>query len=56
MKFPYELSYERLSLLTEEDKKIYEMEHSGLYNLETKVVPNVGFINEDAEVRKILDK
>lgn len=56
MKFPYELSYERLSLLTEEDKKIYEMEHSGLYNLETKIVPNVGFINEDAEVRKILDK
>lgn len=56
MKFPYELSYERLSLLTEEDRKIYEMEHSGLYNLETKIVPNVGFINEDAEVRKILDK
>lgn len=56
MKFPYELSYERLSLLSEEDRKIYDIEHSGLYNLEAKIVPNIGFINEDVEVRKILDK
>lgn len=30
MKFPYELSKERLSLLTEKDRAIYEYEHSGL--------------------------
>lgn len=30
MKFPYELSKERLSLLTKEDRVIYEYEHSGL--------------------------
>lgn len=30
MKFPYELSKERLSLLSPEDREIYEYEHSGL--------------------------
>lgn len=30
IKFPYELSKERQSLLSKEDKKIYEYEHSGL--------------------------
>jgi len=31
MKFPKKLSKERLSLLSKEDRKIYEYEHSGLY-------------------------
>ena len=30
MKFPKKLSKERLSLLSPEDRKIYEYEHSGL--------------------------
>lgn len=30
MKFPKKLSKERLSLLSSEDRKIYEYEHSGL--------------------------
>mgnify|MGYP000369151360 FL=1 len=30
MKFPRKLSKERLSLLSPEDRKIYEYEHSGL--------------------------
>jgi len=34
MKFPHKLSKERLSLLSPEDKRIYEMEHSGLYSFE----------------------
>jgi hypothetical protein len=30
MRFPKKLSRERYSLLSEEDKKIYDYEHSGL--------------------------
>ena len=57
MKFPRKLSKERLSLLSPEDRKIYEYEHSGLcpemkklqeskkkkvvYNDEGKVVPDI---------------
>lgn len=57
MKFPRKLSKERLSLLSHEDRKIYEYEHSGLcpemkklqeskkkkrvYNDEGQVVPNI---------------
>jgi len=49
MKFPHKLSKERLSLLSEEDRKIYEYEHSGLYPVETPVIDdNVGYIDEDA--------
>lgn len=57
MKFPRKLSKERLSLLSHEDRKIYEYEHSGLcpemkqlqeskkkkriYNDEGNIVPNI---------------
>lgn len=57
MKFPRKLSKERLSLLSPEDRKIYEYEHSGLcpemkqlqeskkkkriYNDEGNIVPNI---------------
>lgn len=57
MKFPKKLSKERLSLLSPEDRKIYEYEHSGLcpemkqlqeskkkkriYNDEGNIVPNI---------------
>ena len=57
MKFPRKLSKERLSLLSPEDRKIYEYEHSGLcpemkqlqeskkkkriYNNEGNIVPNI---------------
>ena len=56
MKFPHELSKERLSLLSEEDKKIYDMEHSGLYNLEPKFVSNTNVIEEDAKIKRYMDQ
>lgn len=56
MKFPHELSKERLSLLSEEDRKIYDMEHSGLYSLEPKIVPNVGVIDEDAKIMRQMEQ
>lgn len=57
MKFPHKISKERLSLLSEEDRKIYEYEHSGLYPVETPVIDdNVGYIEEDAQIRKQLDQ
>jgi len=56
MKFPHELSKERLSLLSEEDRKIYDMEHSGLYNLEPKFVSNTNIIEEDAKIKRYMDQ
>lgn len=37
MKFPYELSEQRLSLLSEDDRILYEYEHSPFYSYEDKV-------------------
>lgn len=37
MKFPYELSEQRLSLLSEDDRVIYEYEHSPFYSHDDKV-------------------
>lgn len=56
MKFPYELSKERISLLSPEDRQIYEFEHSGLCSDALSLVENVGFIEEDAQIRKIMDQ
>lgn len=56
MKFPYELSKERISLLSPEDRQIYEFEHSGLCSDALALVENVGFIEEDAQIRKIMDQ
>ena len=56
MKFPYELSKERISLLSPEDRQIYEFEHSGLCSDMLGLVENVGFIEEDAQIRKIMDQ
>ena len=56
MKFPYELSKERISLLSPEDKQIYEFEHSGLCSDMLGLVENVGVIEEDAQIRKIMDQ
>ena len=56
MKFPYELSKERISLLSPEDRQIYEFEHSGLCSDMLDLVENVGFIDEDAQIRKIMDQ
>lgn len=56
MKFPYELSKERISLLSPEDRQIYEFEHSGLCSDALALVENVGFIDEDAQIRKIMDQ
>ena len=57
MKFPHELSKERLSLLSPEDKRIYEMEHSGLYSFEdVQLNDNYEYIVEDAQIRKQMDK
>ena len=36
MKFPYDLSEQRLSLLSEEDRRIYEYEHSPFYDYNDK--------------------
>lgn len=38
MKFPYTLSKDRLSLLSEEDRRLYEYEHSPYYSYEDKVL------------------
>ena len=57
MKFPHKLSKERLSLLSPEDKRIYEMEHSGLYSFEdVQLNDNYEYIVEDAQIRKQMDK
>lgn len=37
MKFPYELSEQRLSLLSEDDRILYEYEHSPFYSYEDKI-------------------
>lgn len=38
MKFPYTLSNDRLSLLSEEDRELYEYEHSPYYSYEDKLI------------------
>ena len=36
MKFPYELSEQRISLLSKEDQRIYRFEHSDFFDYNTK--------------------
>lgn len=49
MKFPYKLSKERYSLLNEEDKRIYDMEHSLYENMIREKTEQLTDISEPLE-------
>lgn len=49
MKFPYKLSKERYSLLNEEDKRIYDMEHSSYENMIREKTEQLTDISEPLE-------
>lgn len=56
MKFPKVLSKERLSLLSPEDRKIYEYEHSNLF-VDNSIIEDVQYIDEsDNEIYEDLNE